>query len=250
MSPRILDSETHLQRENQILDCALQFIEQHSIAQLTIDKLVKELPFSKGTVYNHFSGKEDLLLALCNRSMRVIADLFSRAVGWDGTPRELGLSIHFAYMLYAKLRPTQFMLVLTAKSSSVTEKASVECHNEHIALEGQLIGPVIKVFQQAFERNEINPPMSLGYEQLAFSCWSMSFGINALLLQDIDQCSARSGLIVEQELINNVNILFDGLQLQPLTRDFDWQNTVKHLKEHVFKKEVAQLAERGQPLRI
>jgi AcrR family transcriptional regulator len=250
MSPRILDHKTQLERENILLDCAQAFIKRESIAALTIDKLVKELPFSKGTVYNHFTSKEDLLLGLCNRGMSILADLFSRARQFDGLSREQGLAIHFAYMLYAKLYPTLFMLVLTAKTSNITDKASTSRQEEHLNLEGQLIGPIVSIFQDSLKRGEIAPPMPMTLEQLSFACWSLSFGTNALLLQNIERCGTRASLIVERELINNVNILFDGFQFRPLTKEHDWTKTISKLKSTTFYQEVNLLKDRGFILAI
>lgn len=250
MSPRILDHKAQLERENILLDCAHAFIQRESIAALTIDKLVKELPFSKGTVYNHFNGKEDLLLGLCNRGMSILAELFSRAHKYEGLPREQGLAIHFAYMLYAKLYPTLFMLVLTAKTSNITDKASASRQEEHLQLEGKLIGPIVSIFQDSLDRGEISPPVPMTLEQLSFACWSLSFGTNALLLQNIERCGTRSNLIVERELINNVNILFDGFQFRPLTHEFDWANTISKFKSITFFQEVNLLKDRGYILAI
>lgn len=250
MSPRILDHQTQQDRESILLDCAHAFIHRENIATLTIDKLVKELPFSKGTVYNHFSSKEDLLLGLCNRGMTILAGMFRRASTFNGIPRERGLAIHFAYMLYAKLHPTLFMLVLTAKTSNITDKASTTRQDEHLQLEAQLISPIISIFQDSLAKGEINPPVSMTLEQLSFACWSLSFGTNALLLQNIEHCGNRSGLRVERELINNVNILFDGFRFQPLTQEFDWTKTLSKLKQITFHQEITELENRGHILAI
>ena len=250
MSPRILDYQTQQDRENILLDCAHAFIQRENIATLTIDKLVKELPFSKGTVYNHFSSKEDLLLGLCNRGMTILTGMFNRANAFNGIPRERGLAIHFAYMLYAKLYPTLFMLVLTAKTSNITDKASTARQDEHLQLEALLIAPIISIFKDSLAKGEINPPVSMTLEQLSFACWSLSFGTNALLLQNIEHCGTRSSLIVERELLNNVNILFDGFQFQPLTQEFDWTQTLFKLKQITFHPEITELEGKGYILRI
>ncbi len=250
MSPKIIDSATQHAREAQILAAALRYIQQESIATFTVDKLVKELPFSKGTVYNHFSGKEDILLALCNSGMTILADLFLRAERFDGIPRERGLAIHFAYMLYARLYPTQFMLVLSAKTSNITDKASERQKQANLILESQLFEPVTSVFQDALAQNLMDLPVSMTIEQLGFACWSLSFGTNALLLEDVERCGKRTGMVVERELLNNVALLFDGMRLRPYSHEFDWSTTLHRLKHETFKEEVTQLEARGVVLAV
>ncbi len=250
MTPRVLDHEKQLERENVILDSALSFIENDGIALLTMDKLIREVPYSKGTVYNHFTGKEDLLLALCNRSMSILSDLFQKVESFDGICREKVLAIHFAYMLYARLYPTQFMLVITAKSTNVTDKSSALRNDEHIQLEGKLLSPIMNLFQQALDAGELDAPSGMNLDQIAFAGWSLAFGTNALLLQDVDRCTCRSDLIVEREMFNNVNILLDGLRFTPLSGEYDWSPAIKRFKEEIFSQEVRQLNSRGITLAI
>ena len=250
MPPRVLNQQQQFERENEILDSALTLIEHEGIALLTMDKLVQKVPYSKGTIYNHFSCKEDVLLGLCNRSMGALAELFQRAMKFDGLLREKALAIQFAYMLYARLYTTQFMLVITAKSATVVDKSNPWRHEEHIQLEGRLMTPVVTFFQQAIDKGDMPPPTSMDIKQLTFAFWSLGFGTNALLLDDVNECAARSSLIVEREMLNNFNILLDGLKFKPLTEDHDWSVTLKKLKQETFNKEVRQLSTRGITLAI
>ncbi len=250
MSPRVLDQSKQQEREDVILDCALDLIKQDGAALLTIDKVVSNTPYSKGTIYNHFSGKEDLLLSLCIRNMVDLAELFNRAQTLDGNLREKALATMFAYMLYARLNPTEFMLVITAKSSNITDKSSDLHCEQQVQAEGKIIGPTAMLFQQAVDAGEIDPPVPMSAEQITFACWSQGFGCNALLLQNVERCGARTGLLVEQEMLNSIHVLFDGLRFKPLSFEFDWFRTLKKLKEDIFKDEIQTLAERGQVLEI
>ena len=250
MSPRVLDQAKQQERQDLILDCALDLIKKDGVALLTIDKLVGKTPYSKGTIYNHFSGKEDLLLSLCNRNMDGLASLFNRAHSLDGNLREKALATLFAYMLYARLYPVEFMLVITAKSSSITDKSSAHHRDQQVQSEGRLIGPTAMLFQQALDAGEIDPPIPMTVEQITFACWSQGFGCNALLLEDVDRCGARTGLFVEREMLNCSQLLFDGLRFKPLSYEFDWSKTLKQLKEDIFKEEIQLLADRGHVLQI
>lgn len=245
MTPRILDHTKQLEREFFILDSALDLVEQGGIATLTIDKLVREAPLSKGTIYNHFTGKEDLLLALCNRSMGVLAELFKRGESFHGISREKAFAISFGCMLYTRLNSSQFMLIITAKSTNITDKSSQARYDEHIRLEGKLIASMMRVFQQAIDSDELTLPKGINLQQASFAFWSLGFGINTLLSQYIDGCTASPNLLIECEMLNSSNILFDGLRFKPFSDEHDWSETVKKLKQDTFKKEVRQLKDRG-----
>jgi AcrR family transcriptional regulator len=51
MTPRLLDGNALQAREQQIIDSAVNLIEVLGIENLTMDKVVANVPFSKGTVY-------------------------------------------------------------------------------------------------------------------------------------------------------------------------------------------------------
>ena len=101
MAPRLLDEKSLRAREQQIIDAAIDFIQKHGVENLTMDKVVNAVPFSKGTVYKHFLGKEDLMLAISNHSMAILAELFCRAAQFNGCPRERMMLVNFSYLLYA-----------------------------------------------------------------------------------------------------------------------------------------------------
>ena len=94
-SPRLPDGSTLKEREQKILTVAIILIQRFGIENLTMDKVVAQLPFSKGTVYKHFIGKEDLLLAINNYAIDVLSDLFYRAYKFDGGSRERMLLLNF-----------------------------------------------------------------------------------------------------------------------------------------------------------
>jgi len=250
MSPKVLDKQTQLVRENEILDYAVTCIQNEGVSAMTIDKLAQDLPYSKGTIYNHFSCKEDLIVALCNRSMSILTKMFQRAITFKGYTREQALAIHFAYMLYAKLYPTNFLLVITAMSASVKEKASEQRQQQHVILEGQLLAGVASIFERAQEKGDCQPPIPMSLKQMVFSCWSVAFGTNALLLTEVESCSARSELVVECEFLNSIQLVFDGLCWKPLSNEYDWGKTIELLKTDIFSDEIAVLKSRGQCLAI
>ncbi|WP_432472875.1 TetR/AcrR family transcriptional regulator [Amphritea sp. HPY] len=246
MSPRYVDPEILQERENILLDQALLLLQQQGVEGLTMDKLVKQVPFSKGTVYGHFSGKEDLLLGLCNRGMGIMCSLFARAAAFEGSSRDRMLAIHFAYLLYSRLYPMMFMLVITAKSPGITEKASEKQRAAHLQLEARLSGSIITTIEQGLSGQECMNPGNLSIEQIAFANWSAAFGSIALLSKDIEQCGVRAQLQSDQALITNISLLLDGLQWRPLMSEFDYSLTLERLKTGLFAAEMEELNAREE----
>lgn len=244
MSPKVIHEAELEAREEEIMLAAIQIISELGVAGLTIDKVVARLPYSKGTVYNHFTCKEDLLTGLCNRCVRRLGALFERAFQYDGSSREKMLAVGYGYMLHSQLNPTEFMLVLSAKTPSVREKSTEKRQEEHLILENKLLGGMLEVISSGLANGDLSLQPHLCPAQVAFSLWSMSFGTIALLHETLDRCNVRAEMQLERELVNHSNILLDGLNWKPFTQDHPWHESIQRFKTELFADEVKQLQQK------
>ena len=238
MSPKIFSPEEKDAREQEMLGCAKLIIRDEGLAGLTIDKLVKQLPYSKGTVYTHFSSKEDIMLAICTERMQQIGEIMARALTFNGNSREKALAVHVGSMLNSQAYPDDFMIGVSVKSAGCTSKASEFRRLKHQQIEMAFLAPIFAHFRSAAEAGESIVPAGMCIEQMAFSCWSADFGVQTLLMGDNDACSIRSQLNVETELLNSINLIHDGMCWQPLAKDFDWKASVERIKTEIFSAEV------------
>lgn len=241
MSPKYIDNAMREAREDEIMHTALAVIARDGVSGLTIDKVVTKVPYSKGTVYNHFSCKEDLLTALCNNCIRRLSDIFARAATFDGSSREKMLAIGIGYMLHSQLNPTEFMLVISAKTPSVTEKSSQKRQDEHQKLETKLLGTMLQIINEGLVSGELTLASHLNPAQVSFSLWAMSFGTIALLQENLERCGIRQEMTMERELTNHASLVLDGLNWKPYTQEQDWHLSVQRMKDTVFAPEAAQL---------
>jgi AcrR family transcriptional regulator len=248
MTPRLLNEDALQAREAQIIDVAISLIARHGIENLTMDKVVSQVPFSKGTVYKHFLGKEDLLLAISNHAIELLSELFSRAFIFQGCTRERMLLANFSYLIYAMLHPELFQSSMCAKAPNVLGKSSAERIKQQEQLEKKLMASIFSIFEEAIANKSLVMPGYMDMQQLCFANWSMAYGTIALLSAEVEQCSGRTNLVVERELFNQCNLLFDGLRWQPLTRDKMHCNELKIALEQVFPAEIEQLKHKGRKL--
>jgi len=241
MSPKIFTPQEKTEREQKILNCAKDIISREGELGLSIDKLVKNLPYSKGTIYNHFTGKEDIILALCTEHLKTLSTVFSKALAFKGNSREKALAIHVGSLLHNRANPKDFMIGVTVKTAQCLHKASLNRRQYHQQLESTLLTPILTHFSNAVNAGECHLPAGMSIEQLAFSCWSVDFGSQVLLIDQLETCSLRSQLDINVELFNSINLLHDGMRWQPLSADFDWRNSIERIKNEVFSDEVAQI---------
>ena len=236
--------QQRLDREEELLDLAEQIMEVEGFSGFTMDKLVSACGYSKGTVYNHFSCKEDLFCALCIRGMTKTLELFNKALSFDGNCREKVLAIHFAYRLQALTNPTQFMCVLTAQTPAMKEKANEQRLKVQQDLDNEMTHFCDTLFQQAIESGEI--PGGTSIEEAIFASWALSFGTIALMTQASGTLPVERA-DTEMALLCNVNLLMDGMGWSPLSTEWDYESTWHRIAKQVFTHELEQLALRKSP---
>jgi len=246
MAPKVLDQQALAAREQLIIEAAIAIIEQQGIENLTIDKVVSKVPFSKGTVYKHFVGKEDLLLAISNHAMTILSDLFMRAASYQGCTREQMLLLNFSYLMYAILHPALFQTALCTKAPTVYEKCSEQRLNHQQQLETKLMSAIYGIIEEAIANSNLVLPSYMGIQQLCFASWSMSYGTITLLSGQVEQCGGRDSLVVERELFNQSNLFFDGLNWQPVSQDKDYRIELTKSLEQVFGNELALMRTKGR----
>jgi AcrR family transcriptional regulator len=224
-------------REEELVDLAVVILNEHGFAGMSLEKLTAKSCYSKGTIYNHFSSKEDCLSALCIRAVSSILVFFKRALEFNGCSREKAVAVHYAYQLYARMQPTLFMAVLSSKSPGVRDKTSVERMQLMDALEFEINNFSDAMFRNAVADGSLTIPPHLSIEVLTFSNWAMSFGTNALATS-ASEAKAVNRLDQNTLLLQNISILLDGMNWLPLSKDWDYQKTWQRVEDEIFSDDI------------
>ena len=212
------------EREAQLLVLAEQLVTEQGFANFTMDKLTAHSSCSKGTIYNHFNSKEDLIAALCIKSMKIELALFEQTDSFEGNSREKCLAMLYAYQLHAFANPTLFMCVLSAKTPAVMEKASPARVTEQDLLAKDIIAHCDALFANAVADGSLRLDSGMDLNNLTFALWAMAFGTNALMVsagsvESISRLDNRFTTLV------NANLLLDGIGWQPLSSEWDYHAT-------------------------
>jgi len=158
MTPRAISQDDFENREKELIEISRKLVEKDCLSTLTIDKMVAAAPYSKGTIYKHFIGKEDLLLAICNTSMQELQELFARALTFNGNSRERIVAVMMAYVIWAKLHPAQLFVVLSAHAPNVIACASEQRLTEHHDCEQQMMDLMNIEISNAIAANDLILP--------------------------------------------------------------------------------------------
>jgi len=219
-------------REELILDHAQRLLLRDGFQNLNLDVLAAAVEYSKGTLYLHFKTKEDIALAVVTRALKERADFFERALTFKGRSRERIRAIGFACCHFAKEYPDYYNVEMTLKSLSFWEKAD-EVRQHEYAMQGSRCFRVMhRLVTEGLQQGDL-PAGQLPSEQIVFSIASTAVGSHimsrnphALMLAGIEDPL--------RALIQNVNVLLDGLSWKPLSSEWDYDAVDRRIKSELF----------------
>jgi len=246
MSPRHLSQQDFELRENELITLGRKLLEDDCLTTLTIDKLVAQSRFSKGTIYKHFTSKEDLLMAICNQSITEMQAKFKRALAFNGNSREKILAVMVSYVIWSKLHPSQLFAVLAAHSPSVAACACDRRNEKHTQQESDLMSLMNEQIDQAIASGDLVLPKGMAIEQVTFAMWSASWGAMALIMSKGNSVKL-SPMQLERESFTNATLVLDGLGWKPLSKDWNYAQTIKNITEEIFQPEMKVLETMGTP---
>ena len=227
-------------REQLILDTAQLILQQEGLHSLTMERVAAEIEYSKGTVYNHFSSKEEIICSISCRCMNTLIEMFGRARNYAGNHRERIAAVGIAHSLYAQLHPAEIQNMQIIKSADLREKISRENQAGLLQLEQQITGIVMEIVSDALNDGDIPQGQPHVPDSIVLGLWSMGYGSNLLHLSGIpfDKLGMRQPL--DMMWINSHKFL-DSYQWQPLSTDFDIFALYEKLCNELFAEEVKQL---------
>lgn len=231
------------QREALILDTAQNILHEQGYSNLTMDRVAEAVEYSKGTIYNHFSSKEDMVCSLCCRSINNLIDIFTRAVEYEGSSRERFSAIGIGYSLYHQINTMDAQNIQIIKINSVREKINPEKLAEIESLERRVTQIANKVVLDAISCGDLPKEVSSVADSIVFGCWSMHYG--ALLLEQSDIPLENLGFSPTVQLLwLNTQKFLDGYNWLPLSSDIDSEAMFKKISSDLYKNEIEMLNKR------
>ncbi len=207
------------EREALILSHARPILLQEGYQALSMDRLAGLLEYAKGTIYNHFPNKEEIVLALAVESMHLRLELFEAAAGLSTVPRERLVGIGAACELFGRDLPQHFAVEHWLRNSSVWEKSSPKRQELIRQCELRCMSVVAGIVHQAIVAGDVVLKAGLTVEELVFGFWSLTYG--SQLIAATSPSLAAVGIRDAPRAIRyHCLMLLNGFQWQPME---DWE---------------------------
>lgn len=228
------------QREADILRVAREMLARDGYLKLNMDRIAAAVEYAKGTIYQHFDNKEDLLLALEIEMLRHQAEMFARAATYPGRPRERFAAVSVASVLHNMLFPDHLLIDHIVCNPAIIEKARPERQENHKVCEGNCLKVIVGIYQDAIDAGDLKLEPGITPEMCAFGPWSMSSGAYMIMQAEIP--------LMEKGITNplgalwhNMQMMLDGYGWKPLSTEHDYRAVTRRAREELFAEELRQV---------
>jgi AcrR family transcriptional regulator len=224
------------QREKAILEVARGLLLEHGYFAMTMDRIVENTEYSKGTLYQHFSSKEDVLAAIEAEADVVRSNFFDRAARFKGNARERMTCLGYAYELYFTLYPGHFNSERIIEAPEVQEKISPQRRVSAKSQDEHCFKVMLEMISSAEAEGNLRLPKSLSAQALCFNLWSATSGAYSKLAADF----GLPGMTKNELLLSvrhNTWLLLDGYRWKPLSSEVNYEKVIKRARKEIFREE-------------
>jgi AcrR family transcriptional regulator len=231
------------QREDLILEATRDLLLDRGYHGLTMDRIAEAVEYSKGTIYQHFPCKEEVLTELGTRIFEKRLSMFARAVTFDGRPRERMVAIGEGVEIFVRLYPDDFRILQILKAEVITSKVSEVRLLKMEEVEYRVLEIMAGIVREAVVQGDLILPPDVAPEELPFALWSITDGAYGIILRGIPLY--LKGI---QEPFRSVmkacDVLGDGYGWRPLSTEWDYAAARRRMRASIFAEEMRELEDR------
>lgn len=221
------------ERQERLLEAARRLLLAEGYHGVTMEALAAAINYSKGTVYQHFKSREDVLMALAAETAKVREDLFERASAFQGRPRERMAAIGEAYDLFVRKYPSYLRTEQILHASSMREKCALDRTESVEGGENRCGSIIMGIVRDAVSQVDLRLPADSQPGELMLGLWSLSFGSHFLASSGHPQ--RQLGITdLRGVLRRNCHALMDGWGWKPLSSEWDYDATYRRIAKEVF----------------
>jgi AcrR family transcriptional regulator len=225
------------ERERKLLGVAREMLIEHGYAGLGMDRLAEMTEYSKGTIYQHFSSKEDLVAALLIESCGQRLELFERARQFQGRTRERMLAFAIADNLFARLQPHHFRSEQVIRWADLDARASEKRRETLLEQDRCIIRWVMEIVEIAVAGKDLVLERGQSVGGVVFSLYSMVIGSHWAMLNFPHLLKEMRVSEPFESLRDNMQTMLDGLRWRPLRGEWDYDQTFQRVCQEIFPHE-------------
>jgi len=230
------------QRQNLFLETARRILLEGGYAGLTMERLAEAAEYSKGTVYNHFRCKEEVVAELACRVLHGKAVFVERGANSKGRPRERLVAVGEAAMLFSRLYPEDMRIMQILQSQVLMRKAPQKLRERVRAQDCRVLDAVGGVVRDAVKNGDLARDRFAepAIEELAFGICCVIDGGHSRIVR---YASSEDSAVADpyRALSQTLDLLADGCGWRLLSSECNYGDVRERVCATVFQEELRRL---------
>lgn len=166
-------------REQAFLAAARELVDQEGLLNLQMSRVAERSEYAVGTLYQHFSSKEDLLVALVTEDVRHHADLFECVARWQAPTRDRMFAICVADAVFSHNNPAHYQLAQYVFCEVVWNAASPARREALMETAAPIRRAVIGIVEAAVAQGDLQL-RDLTPSEITAGAWCLASGMHKL----------------------------------------------------------------------
>jgi AcrR family transcriptional regulator len=221
------------ERDRLIREAAQRLLLERGLHGFSMEDVADAIEYSKGTVYLHYTSKEDALAASCADRVGQLAGRLERAASYPGTTRERMTAITETHGRFVRENPVNFRTLPLMHSPTVLEKAAPMRRQAIDAGIERTVAACTGVVRDAVTRGDLALPARTRPEDVSFALFALMFGSH--MLADLH---APEGLLGVTDPAAAVRLhwetYMDGLGWKPVVGKEEAEASYRRIRDTLF----------------
>ncbi len=228
-------------REAQLLEIAAEILLEEGFAAMSMERLAEELKTAKGTIYNHFPNREEIILAIAVQAIKKRHSLFDTASLAQRPSRERMMAVLVACEIYVTHYQRFFRVENLVRHAAIWERCSESRRALLQKQEERCMSLVSSIVRGGIANGDLQLRDGVSPEEMTLSLWALIYG--SYLIDDtspsLEELGVRS---VHRSVRIGVIRFLDGYQWKPICADAHCENLYEEICREVFPEEPAIVA--------
>ena len=228
------------ERDERFLQLARTIFLEEGYHAVTIGRIARMTGFSKGTVYQRFTGKEELMVELAIRCRAELVEVMNLGRRIEGPSRARMVAIGEAIEIYARLYSDNMRIMAVIDEETIRDKVPQEQQDRLHQQDLRLFGVLADLVEEAIRAGDLELPPQCSTQSICLALWALLDGWahavrGAVPLQDLGLSAAPV------DILRSARFLMDGYNWRPLRDEWPYEQVREQVvealgKEHDLKR--------------
>ena len=200
------DRERSVRRE-EIIDAAEQEFTKYGYENVSMDSIAKESQFTKRTVYQYFSSKEELFITVAARVHRRLIEYYKKELNKKRDSYKTLHAIGFAYVQFAMEHPESLILL---KANFLPVDPSSPGLMELLAYRDEGLRIISELIRSGQKEKTIKS--NLDPEKTALSITCLIVGYFHLIIRNLEDTNPAAIKGKHDMITNSLELIFQGIR--------------------------------------